>query len=78
MQARAHARRLWHAADYVEMEWTAGPLSQPYDVCLSVETDLDSGVASDMLTAAEQLLVELHEANLHVCHSRTAQSLTLM
>lgn len=36
-----------------------GPLSQPYDVCLSVETDLDSGVAFDLLIAAQQLL---HEA----------------
>jgi hypothetical protein len=31
-------------------------------VCLSVETDLESGAAADKLTAALQVLAQLHEA----------------
>ena len=48
------------------MEWTAGPLTQPYDVCLSIETDLDSGMSFDESTAAQQLLAQLHDPGLPV------------
>jgi hypothetical protein len=41
--------RLWDGADSVEIEWTAGPLPQALDYCVSIDSDLASGAVSQPL-----------------------------
>ncbi len=41
--------RLYDQADYLDMEWTVGPLIDSHDVCLSIESDVASGAIAQCL-----------------------------